>query len=148
MKKQALRIFTMVSFLTVFAVASAYANTEGRMKVSIPFAFTLGDKTLPAGQYTVERNQLIPELLIVRSVDSDAIATGFTSRLQTPTTLTQAKLVFRRYGNQYFLAQVWRMSSGGVTFRKSRAERAAATGAAKNLAKTEAKPEFVSIATQ
>ena len=49
MKKQALRIFTMVNFLTVFAVASVYANSEGPLQVNIPFAFTLGNKTLPAG---------------------------------------------------------------------------------------------------
>ena len=147
MKKQALRIFTMVSLLTVLVVASVYANPYSRIRVTIPFAFAVGDKTLPAGQYTVERNRIAPELLIVRSADGRATATGFTKQVQRPTTQTQAKLVFHRYGNQYFLAQVWRMD-GGEAFPKSRAERAAARGAAKHLARADAEPESVSIAAQ
>src|SRR5438094_822043 len=108
MKKQTLRIFTMVSLLTVLVVASVYANSNGPMKVNIPFAFTVGDKTLPAGQYTFERNQLIPQLVMIRSTDGRTTARGFTTRVYSHTSQTQAKLVFHRYGNQYFLAQVWR----------------------------------------
>jgi hypothetical protein len=147
MQKRALRIFTLVSLLTVLMVANIYANPYSRIQVTIPFAFTLGDKTLPAGQYTIERNRLVPELFMVRSTDGRATARGFTKPVQRPTTQPHAKLVFHRYGDQYFLAQVWRMD-GGEAFLKSPAERAAAKRAAKHLAKTDAEPELISIAAQ
>jgi len=147
MKKQALRFFVTLSLLTMLAVASVYANPHSRLQVNIPFAFTLGDKTLPAGQYIIERNRIVPELFIVCSLDGRTRATGFTTHVPSPMTQMQTKLVFHRYGNQYFLAQVWRMD-GGQAFLKSRAERSAAKESAKRLAKTEAEPESVSIAAQ
>jgi hypothetical protein len=149
MKKQTLRIFTMVSLLTVLMVASVCANADGRMRVNIPFAFTVADQTLPAGEYTFERNQIIPQLLMIRSIDGRATARGFTMHVKSQTTQSQARLVFHRYGNRYFLAQVWRgVMDDGLAFLKSRAERAAAKESAKHLAKTNTEPEAVSIALQ
>ena len=149
MKKQALKIFTTVSLLTTLVVASVYANPDGRIWVNIPFAFTVGEKTLPAGQYTIEHNPVIRGSLIVRSADCRASVTGLTMNVYSQTIQTQAKLVFHRYGNQYFLAQAWRSGLDvGEEFPKSRAERKAAKGASDRLAKTDAKPEVVYIAGQ
>ena len=55
MKKQAYMIVTMIMLIAAVGLSSAKAQSSGGtiLKVDIPFAFSVGDKTLPAGEYTV-----------------------------------------------------------------------------------------------
>jgi hypothetical protein len=149
MKKQALRIFTLLSLLTVFVAASVYAYPDGRIRVKIPFAFNVGEKTLPAGEYTVERNPIIRDALIVCSADCREGVTPLVNPIHSQANQNQTKLIFHRYGSQYFLAQVWTAGTDvGQEFPKSRAERTAAKRLSERLARADAGPEFVSIAAQ
>src|SRR5687768_7830483 len=52
MRKQAFGMFTMLSLLLVLTTASVNAQSK-RSFINIPFSFTVGDKTLPAGEYTI-----------------------------------------------------------------------------------------------
>src|SRR5712664_2800596 len=56
MKKQALKTFTMWSLLLMLTAVSVAAQSV-RSKITIPFSFIVGEKTLPAGEYTVEPNR-------------------------------------------------------------------------------------------
>ena len=55
MKKQAYMIATMIVLLAVAGLATARAQTNGHseLKANIPFEFRVGNKTMPAGEYTV-----------------------------------------------------------------------------------------------
>ncbi|MGQ0542431.1 MAG: hypothetical protein ACT4O9_11370 [Blastocatellia bacterium] len=53
------KIIQICSFLTlalVFSAVSANAQSETKVEASIPFAFSIGDKTLPAGNYDIKVN--------------------------------------------------------------------------------------------
>jgi hypothetical protein len=65
MKKQALKTFTMLNLLMLTAVSVA-AQSERIRVINISFSFIVGDKTLPAGEYTVEPNR--------KDSDNDACA--------------------------------------------------------------------------
>src|SRR5260370_7543662 len=56
MKKQTLRRFTMLSFLLMLTAVTVSAQSE-RIRVITSFSFIVGQKTLPAGEYTVESNR-------------------------------------------------------------------------------------------
>ena len=72
-----------------------------------------------------------------------------TNGLQTRRGQDHTKLVFHRYGDQHFLAQVWTAEDGTMCeFRKSRAERELMKSRAKFLAKSVAEPDVVSIFVQ
>jgi hypothetical protein len=61
----------------------------------------------------------------------------------------QTKLVFHRYGDQYFLSQVWTAGESDVReLWKSRAERELIKRRANHLAKNAVEPEVVRIVAQ
>src|SRR4030095_8731159 len=106
MKKQALKVFSMLSLSVILGVVSAHANPAGPVKANIPFDFTVANKTLPAGAYTVVP-MTTPNVLLIRHEDGRAAAIVITNPMPARQEQGQTKLVFRRYGDQYFLAQVW-----------------------------------------
>jgi hypothetical protein len=75
-------------------------------KVNIPFAFGVQDQSLPAGQYLVFT--VTPERSIrILSANGkhSAIVNTVPNYAKEPS--SNSRLVFHRYGNEYFLAEVW-----------------------------------------
>ena len=128
MKKELLKGFTMLALTIALALATAVAsNAQSRNKVvaDIPFAFTVGSESMPSGQYAVRSANEAGNVLIIQSNDAKSAAMRLSTSIQPKTDNSQARLVFHRYGERYFLAEVW--SGGDSTGRqllKSRQERA------------------------
>ena len=141
MKKQAYTVFAMIVLVGSMALA-VRAQTSGRRQLmaNIPFQFHVGNKTLPAGEYTVVQVNPASDRAILQLRRKDGRAGAM---VQTTSvigkTQESAKLVFRRYENQYFFAQAWVDGDNtGFETHKSRAERAAEREIAGIKAKTEA----------
>lgn len=148
MKKQALKVFSMLSLAVTLAAVAVYANPTGSLTANIPFAFSPGDKTLPAGDYAVVP-LTTPGVLRIRREDGRAAVLVLTQSVQARPGQNQTKLVFRRYGDQYFLAQIWAVGNGtGRELGQSRTERELIRDRSKHLAKNAVEPEAVSIAAQ
>ena len=93
--------------LPLLLSAAAHAQTT-QLKVTVPFDFTAGDTVLPAGDYDVQ--SIGPwggKALSIRSVNSSAGTVVLSNSCQSVKTSDRGRLVFYRYGNQYFLAEVW-----------------------------------------
>src|SRR5215471_11828924 len=90
---------TLITICLLFTAATLFAQTESQrlMKVNIPFAFSAENHSLPEGEY------------LVRIVTADGKHTAIVNTLpnyaKSPS--ESSRLVFHRYGNEYFLAQVW-----------------------------------------
>jgi hypothetical protein len=107
MKKQTLKTFTMWSLLLMLTAVSVAAQSE-RSKITIPFSFIVGEKTLPAGEYTVEPNRRNSDRYwLVQNRDSRTSCLFTTMSVRANQTQEETKLVFHRYGDQYFLSQIW-----------------------------------------
>jgi hypothetical protein len=135
--------------LALTLTLSGHANSS-RIQVDIPFDFIVGQTTLPAGEYTVERINAIQSALQIRNTENNASAVMVTYYGESSkTSQARSKLVFNRYGNTYFLSQVW--EPGSTTARmlsKSRAERELIKKAQNFLAQNAAAPEIVTILAQ
>ena len=148
MKKQVIKIFSMLSLVVTLTVAAVYASPVGSLKANIPFSFSVGNETLPAGVYTIEP-QATPSVLLIRRKDSSRAVLTITLGVQARRQQDQTKLVFRRYGDQYFLAQVWTAGdTGGRELGQSRTERELVKSRSNHLAKNAAGPEVVYIVAQ
>jgi hypothetical protein len=102
--------------------ALAYADTV-TLKVNIPFSFVVGKATMPAGEYSVQGLGLEGNAISIRNSDKGAYSLTLAIRCESPKTPEQSKLVFHRYGDRYFLAQIWTAGSdSGREFPKSRRE--------------------------
>lgn len=103
--KTARTLITICLLLTA-AVFAQMTSSQQLMKVNIPFAFGVQDQSLPAGQYLVFT--VTPERSIrIVSVNGkhSAIVNTLPNYAKEPS--SNSRLVFHRYGNEYFLAEVW-----------------------------------------
>jgi hypothetical protein len=122
---QTLKRLIVLSVLGALTTVSAHAQSGKQLTVTIPFNFDVAGKTLPAGQYYVGRSTLTSaDGLAVRGTDGSAGVFVLTRGIQTEEVQQESKLVFRRYGNQYFLTEVWISGrSNGRELPSSRKER-------------------------
>lgn len=126
MKKQSLRIFLMFGLLAILAPLSAHAQSNNAQTANIPFSFNVGEKTFPAGEYSVTRlnPQSDKAALAIKSTDGRLSKVVLTNPVQAAKAQEAAKLIFSRYGDQYFLSQVWTPADNtGLELPRSRAER-------------------------
>lgn len=128
MEKQILRGITVLILIAGIAMmallVSAHAQAASSVVADIPFDFGVGGRSLSAGEYSVKALMDDGGALIVRNRDSNEAAIRLTNSVNAGTVPTTTKLVFRRYGQRYFLSQVW--TAGERTGRqllKSREER-------------------------
>ncbi len=105
MRMQALKGLAVAAFIVMLGASSAKASTP-LLRADIPFDFMVGSATLPAGTYTV--TEATPGVLLIRNekLGSDAAFVQAHS-LETTKPQDSGKLIFNRYGNRYFLNQVW-----------------------------------------
>jgi hypothetical protein len=99
---------TLISILLgVLALGpTAHAqHTERTIKANIPFEFSVGDQTFPAGNYWLVNSA--PAFLQLRDAQGRTLATVLTSPVQALNTPASPKLRFTREGGRYALAQVW-----------------------------------------
>ena len=100
---------TLITICLVFTAATLLAQTtvsQRLMTVNVPFAFAVEDHSLPAGEYLVLT--VTPERSIrITSIDGkhSAIVNTLPNYAKTPS--ANSRLVFHKYGDEYFLAQVW-----------------------------------------
>lgn len=131
MKKEIAKGFTKLGLLVVMimiaAGTSAKAQTlEYKLTANIPFDFTVADRKFQAGEYSFGRAQQNTGdmVLQMRSADGHAALNRLTVPVLRLTPENRGTLVFHRYGNEYFLSQIW--PAGGNTGRalpKSRGEK-------------------------
>ncbi len=107
MRKHALTAASLLLFSLVAVAGHAYAQ-EYPMTAKIPFQFAVGNQILPAGEYRLEH--LSPGngyLLLLRRTDGPECTTMITTSIRANDWQDKSKLVFNRYGDHYFLAQIW-----------------------------------------
>ena len=98
------RFAVSVAFAAVVLLTSAFAQT-GAIRVAVPFDFTVGKQTLPAGDYRVA---ISGSLLQVAQIDGRGVSTVSTSYTGGGANqdLTP-RLVFHCYGDRHFLSVAW-----------------------------------------
>lgn len=146
MKKQLLKAASMFVGIIALAFASALATSAQNARtlvVNIPFEFTVKGATLPAGDYIVSRTSTSNQMsLSLQRKDGQASAIVLTKVINTYERQDESKLVFNRYGERYFLSQVWTSGEGlGRELFKTRQERSLEI----ELAKNGSRPEMVAI---
>ena len=123
-------------WLALLAAASVTLRAQNLTFDS--FVFHVGNSMLPSGEYIVDN--AAPGLVRLRSADSKSVAMIITIPVQTFDTPSQGKLVFNKYGDEYFLSQVWRAgSSTGSELRKTRREAEVAANARRGIESITAK---------
>ena len=97
-------VFVAASLAFIPVSFSAHAQSDHHtMTANVPFAFEMGSKHLAPGTYTI--STLATGVVEVRSTSDVAIILTCQGESSKPT--KTAKIVFDRYGDRYFLRQLW-----------------------------------------
>ena len=112
-----------LGLLLVFAVTAA-AQPSTKLEAAIPFDFIAGRTHLKAGVYNVK--YLSANALIFRSADGKAKAIVLAPRGLTADNGQPQRILFHRYGDSYFLSQVWILPTSGRELDPTSAERSLA----------------------
>src|SRR5215472_18644634 len=110
--------------------ATQTVRAQEPVLANIPFAFTVRDTALPAGEYRVDRVRDGSSVLLIRCTEGKPAIMVMTLPASSNGPQDKTKLIFHRYGNRYFLAQVWSAgSSRGRELPKSAKEKEQALAA-------------------
>lgn len=94
-----------VAFVLLGIMTASGQKTE--VKANVPFDFIVNGSTFPAGEYTLQSVDVQGKVLSIRGVNSQTQGMIVSEDSRSSERSQQTKLVFHRYGNQYFLAEVW-----------------------------------------
>jgi hypothetical protein len=102
------RALVMAGVMALTAMASTrVAQAQELLAVNIPFDFVAGNTQLPAGEYTVRDSAPTHAIILISRKDSATSAFLVTNAAVSAEPQSESKLVFNRYGERYFLSQVW-----------------------------------------
>lgn len=105
-----IKLFALASLSAVAFAHTAIAQEAGILKVHVPFDFTVENANFPAGTYTI--SVIRPEnMLRIQSADGRKTAIVHSIPGFNFTSPLNGKAVFHRFGDEYFLTQVWGLDS-------------------------------------
>jgi hypothetical protein len=135
-----------VGILLVGPQLLTLANPAKEATASIPFGFYVKDKKMPSGDYKfLESDSFRGVLWVERTANPEAAVTFVYTEIPNEP-IKQAKLVFHKYGEQYFLAEIWNpILDEELVMFPSHAEKEAQTTAERDRASAAARPEMVAI---
>ena len=103
--KRIASILTGLSLAVLFFVASADAESRQRMTASIPFEFTVGSISLPAGQYEFIRTD--NDIYQVRDADGRSLFAMASASIQANALRERSMLKFATVDGRHVLVQIW-----------------------------------------
>jgi len=111
-------------FLFVPLLATAQLKGHERIVAQVPFKFMVGDVTVPAGQISVQLANEKVGVLSVENRDAGQSVFAFTAFSEAKANANAPEFVFRRYGDNWFLAGLKIDGSRTVyEFRESKLEK-------------------------
>ena len=129
MRQQIFKLTAIFANFLGLAVTGVQAQAASKVEVNIPFEFSAGKTTLQPGVYSIKR--MSGNYLTLQSADGESVVI-----LNAPLNLTSSnpesveRLVFNKYGDEYYLSQIWLTAD---------------TGRELIVRKRSAKPEIVAV---
>jgi hypothetical protein len=99
-----MKLFAVTALFAVASLSPAAQalSPSSALQAEVPFNFTVGYKQLPSGNYIIRCNS--GGVITVESIDHQrrVVVTSITK----PESTRDDKLIFRKYGDHYFLGKV------------------------------------------
>src|SRR5215469_13958893 len=114
---------SVVFALGLLLVVSAAHAQSGAVSANIPFDFIVGKQVYPAGNYLLRPWGTVHGDILIQNRDESRDSRVLTEDCTKLGEAEKTVLIFHRYGDQYFLEQVWiEGNTIGRQFRKSKIE--------------------------
>ena len=125
MKRQLYTLIGIVILMTMTGFIVKAQTSSPRLTANVPFEFSIGKTTFPAGEYEVTCTNPASSAKILEFRQKSGTARVLIQTSDVIASVQEnAKLVFHRYGDRYFLSQAWMHGdSNGLAVPKSRDEK-------------------------
>jgi hypothetical protein len=105
---------SLVFAAVVLGLFASSARAQEVITAKVPFAFTVGQKQFPAGQYDITVGDLAGMVVSIRDMDNGMNAFALTNSANGfDPAGNQPALVFTKYETEYQLSQIWESNTGG-----------------------------------
>jgi hypothetical protein len=123
MNQRIARFFRAGCLCLAATLPAAFGQSSEMLTADLPFAFQVNNKAFPAGKYRVTAGAGQAAVLL-QSVDYKRAIYSLSNAIESGKTREIPTLVFRRYGDRYFLSQIWLPgSNSGRALRMSTSEK-------------------------
>jgi len=135
-RHQLLSLFIALVFALTFYASNAHAQIVGALEVNIPFQFHAGNTKLPPGKYVIRMlDDSDLTVMEITSADGTTSALFEVQQAEANSTPAKSELIFNKYGNRYFLAQLFDEGNpSGSRVPKSRYEQKISQASAESQA--------------
>jgi hypothetical protein len=93
----------LIAMANLALAGTSFAQSNG-VRATVPFDFTVGNKLLPSGNYTIKQ-ETSRHMIVIRSHDKPIAALSLVNQDGNKSP-NGGKLLFHRYGGQYFLSEI------------------------------------------
>jgi hypothetical protein len=109
-----------LSLMVLSLVAVSTTIAQDKVKADVPFSFQVGKSSMPAGTYVV--GEAANHVIRLQNRDGNgAILTSYNN--EEKLRAEHPKMVFHKYGNTYFLAEIWDGSASGMLIPEAKSEK-------------------------
>jgi hypothetical protein len=105
-----------VALIVISGAAVAQSLGGSRMVTEVPFEFVLGNKIVPAGAWSVYSPTTDTQAVMIRNSDAKISMFSTISHNEGGKPAAYSALVFKRYGDQYFLSEI-RLEGNSTSYR-------------------------------
>jgi cytochrome c553 len=112
------RNLTLISILTLWAVAAAHGQTGIVLSANVPFGFEAGGTSFPAGAYQFKFTSG-EQSFVISGAKGGETKLPIVSRLGGPSLFKDTGLVFDAFEGHHVLSELWIPGEGGVLVNAS-----------------------------
>ena len=115
--KHVKKALALSGLLVLLTFSAALGQSDRQTIIYIPFNFSAGEKSFPAGKYVVARVWKDKDSVwVIKHKDNVGKAMLLTRPVRANETQEDTRLVFHQYGDLYFLSEIW--TAGDATGRQ------------------------------
>jgi hypothetical protein len=106
----------VVTLVVLSGMAAAQLIGSTKIVAQVPFEFMVANKTVPAGEYVVQAFTMDGNTLVIRNAEAKVGLVSTSSQTEGKQEASHYALVFRHYGDRYFLSGI-KLEGSKITYR-------------------------------
>lgn len=106
----------VVALVLLSGMAAAQLNGSTRVVAQVPFEFMVANKIVPAGECEVQAITMDGQTLVIRNAQAKVGLFSPSSQAEGKQNASNYALVFKHYGNRYFLSGI-KLQGSKITYR-------------------------------
>lgn len=95
-----------VTLVMLPMLAVAQLSSDQKLITNVPFEFTVGNKVVPAGQWTTRRISRNENMLLFSNLNANIAVASSSLPGESKMTPAKCSLIFHKYGDSYFLVAI------------------------------------------